>query len=171
MQWPAPQAGTVGMKFAKARADRPRCGRLTRVAAQLPPTERQSIGQLLRRIVNGLNGLVDRQIQMVKQEAKEDLLEVLGAGKTLGIGAGIALLGALILLNVLTMAIVLSLNMVWPWLGWIVIVLIIGVIFFVAYRFVMRGLREIRVTPIDRTRQTLREDVKWARHLLTRNGR
>ena len=141
------------------------------MAAQLPRTEQQSIGQLLRRVINGLNGLVDRQIQMAKQEAKEDLLEVLGAGKTLGIGAGIAMLGALLLLNVLTMAIVLSLNMIWPWLGWIVIVLIIAGVFFAAYRFIMRGIREIRITPIDRTRRTLREDIRWARHLLTRNGR
>ena len=140
------------------------------MAAQLPRTEQQSIGQLLRRVINGLNGLVDRQIQMAKQEAKEDLSEVLGAGKTLGIGAGIAVLGALLLLNVLTMAIVLSLNMIWPWLGWIVIVLIIAGVFFVAYRFIMRGIREIRITPVDRTRQTLREDIRWARHLLTRNG-
>ena len=141
------------------------------MAAQLPRTEQQSIGQLLRRVINGLNGLVDRQIQMAKQEAKEDLFEVLGAGKTLGIGAGIAVLGALLLLNVLTMAIVLSLNMIWPWLGWIVIVLIIAGVFFAAYRFIMRGIREIRITPIDRTRRTLREDIRWARHLLTRNGR
>ena len=141
------------------------------MAAQLPRTEQQSIGQLLRRVINGLNGLVDRQIQMAKQEAKEDLFEVLGAGKTLGIGAGIAVLGALLLLNVLTMAIVLSLNMIWPWLGWIVIVLIIAGVFFAAYRFIMRGIREIRITPIDRTRRTLREDIRWARHLLTRNGK
>ena len=141
------------------------------MAAQLPRTEQQSIGQLLRRVINGLNGLVDRQIQMAKQEAKEDLFEVLGAGKTLGIGAGIAVLGALLLLNVLTMAIVLSLNMIWPWLGWIVIVLIIAGVFFAAYRFIMRGIREIRITPVDRTRHTLREDIRWARHLLTRNGK
>ena len=141
------------------------------MAAQLPRTEQQTVGQLLRRVVNGLNGLVDRQIQMAKQEVKEDLWEVLGAGKTLALGAGIGLLGALLLLNVLTMAIVLSLNEIWRWLGWIVIVLIIGAIFFVAYRFVMRGIREIRVTPVDRTRRTLREDIRWARHLLTRNGK
>ena len=141
------------------------------MAAQLARTEQQTVGQLLRRVVNGLNGLVDRQIQIAKQEVKEDLWEVLGAGKTLALGAGIGLLGALLLLNVLTMAIVLSLNEIWRWLGWIVIVLIIGVIFFVAYRFVMRGIREIRVTPVDRTRRTLREDIRWARHLLTRNGK
>ncbi len=141
------------------------------MAAQLPKTEQQSIGQLLRRVVNGLNGLVDRQVQLAKQEGKENLWEALGAGKTLGIGAGIALLGSLLLLNALTMAIVLSLNMIWPWLGWIVIVIIIGVLFFLAYRFAMRGLREVRIQPLGRTRRTLKEDIKWARHLLTRNGK
>jgi uncharacterized membrane protein YqjE len=141
------------------------------VAEQLPPTSEQSIGQLIRRIINGLNGIVDRQIQLVKQEIKEDILEVVGASKTLAIGAGIAVVGLLILLNVVTMAIVLSLNMVWPWLGWIVIVLLIGVIMFVAFLFAKRGLREIRVTPVDRTRRTLKEDARWARQLLTRNGK
>jgi uncharacterized membrane protein YqjE len=141
------------------------------VAEQLPPTEQQSVLQLFRRIVNGLNSLVDHQILLAKQEAKENVLEVLGAGKTLAIGAGIALVGALILLNVVTLAIVLSLNMLWPWLGWIAIVLLIAVLLFVAYRFVMRGLREIRITPIDRTRRTLKEDLEWAQRLLTRNGK
>lgn len=141
------------------------------VAEQLPPTGDQSIGQLIRRIINGLNGIVDRQIELVKQEIKEDILEVVGAGKTLGIGVGIAVVGLLMLLNVLTMAIVLSLNMIWPWLGWIVIVLLIGLIMFVAYLFVKRGLREVRITPVDRTRRTLKEDARWARQLLTRNGR
>ena len=141
------------------------------MAEQLPSTPNQTIGQLLRRVVNGVNGLVDRQIQMAKQEAKEDVLQVLGAAKTLAIGAGIAVLGALILLNVVTLAIVLSLNMIWPWLGWIVIVLIIAGVFFAAYTFVKRGIREVRVTPVQRTRRTLREDIKWARHLLTRSAR
>ena len=141
------------------------------MAEQLPSTPNQTIGQLLRRVVNGVNGLVDRQIQMAKQEAKEDVLQVLGAAKTLAIGAGIAALGALILLNVVTLAIVLSLNMIWPWLGWLVIVLIIAGVFFAAYTFVRRGIREVRVTPVQRTRRTLREDIKWARHLLTRSAR
>ncbi len=141
------------------------------MAEQLPPTERQSIGQLLRRIVNGLNGLVDRQVQLVKQEAKEELFQVLGAGKTLGIGAGIAAVAGLILLNVLTLAIVVFFNwLFWP-LGWIVIVVIIGVLGFFAYRFVRRGIEEVKIKPVERTRRTLREDVTWARRLLTRNAK
>lgn len=141
------------------------------MAEQLPRTEQQSIGQLIRRTINGVSGLVDRQIEIAKQEAKENVFELLGAGKTLGIGIGIALVGALVLLNVLTVALILSLNMVWPWLGWIVIVIVIAALFFVAYRFVMRGVQEVQIKPIARTRRTLREDVRWARQLLTRNAK
>lgn len=147
------------------------------MAQQLPPTERQSIGQLLRRVINGFNGVVDRQVQLVKQEIKENALAGLQAGKTLAIGAGIAIVGALILLNVVVMAIVHGLNWIsdrWlfgPWLGWVVILALLGAMFYFAFRIVMRGLREIRISPLGRTRTTLKEDVRWARQLLTRNGR
>jgi uncharacterized BrkB/YihY/UPF0761 family membrane protein len=150
-------------------------GRSTSLAEQLPPTDQQTIAQLVRRIINGLNGLVDRQVQLVKQELKEDLLAALGAGKTLGIGVGIAAAGGLILLNVLVLIIVLGLNEIGSWfipyvgkfLGWIVMFALLGAMFFMAYRFVMRGIKEIQISPLDRTRDTLREDIDWARHLLT----
>jgi uncharacterized membrane protein YqjE len=149
--------------------------RSTSLAEQLPPTDQQSIAQLLRRIINGLNGLVDRQVQLVKQELKEDLFEVLRAAKTLGIGAGIAAAGALILLNVVVLMIILGLNEIGSWfipyvgkfLGWIVMFALLAGLFFLAYRYVMRGIKEVQISPLDRTRKTLGEDVDWARHLLT----
>jgi uncharacterized BrkB/YihY/UPF0761 family membrane protein len=147
------------------------------VAEQLPPTDQQSIAQLVRRIINGLNGLVDRQVQLVKQELKEDLFAALGAGKTLGIGIGIGVAGGLVLLNVLILIIILGLNEIGGWLlgtpgkflGWIVMFVLLGVVFFLAYRFVMRGIQKVKISPLDRTRKSLGEDVDWARHLLTPN--
>lgn len=149
------------------------------MAAQLPPTGQQTTGQLFRRIVNGLNGLVDRQVQLVKQELVEDLYVALGAGKHLGIGLAIAVVGALILLNVLLMMLVLGLNELGGWfipyvgkfLGWFVVIILIAAIFYAAYRFVKRGIREIKMSPMDDTRTTLREDITWARQLLTRDGK
>jgi len=134
---------------------------------------------LFRRIVNGLNGLVDRHVQLIKQELKEELFTAVGAGKWLGIGLGVAAVGALVLLNVLVMMIVLGLNELGSWfipyigqfLGWIVIIILIAVVFYLAYKFVRRGIREIRISPLEDTRETLREDIEWARQLLTRNGR
>src|SRR5918911_1349857 len=135
-------------------------GRLTGLAEQLPPTDQQTIGQLLRRIINGLNGIVDRQVQLVKQEIKEDIFAALGAAKTLGIGIGIAAVGGLFLFNVLVLMLVLGLNWIgnWLWpgpgnfLGWLVAIVIIAVIFFLAYRFVMRGIQEGKISPLDSTR-------------------
>jgi uncharacterized membrane protein YqjE len=134
---------------------------------------------LFRRIVNGLNGLVDRHVQLVKQELKEELFTAVGAGKWLGIGAGVAIVGALVALNVLVMMLVLGLNEVGSWfipyvgkfLGWIVVLVLIVVIFFLAYRYVRRGIREVRFSPLEETRETLQEDIQWARQLLTRNER
>lgn len=154
-------------------------GRMTRVAAQLPPTDRQSTNQLFRRVVNGLNGLVDRHVQLIKQELKEELLTILTASKTLGIGAGIAIVGALISLNVVVMMLVLGLNEIGSWfipyvgkfLGWFVILILIGVIFFLAYKLVMRGVREAQISPLEESREALREDIEWAKQLLTRNER
>ena len=149
------------------------------MAAQLPPTDRQTTTQLFRRIVNGLNGLVDRHVQLIKQELKEELFTAVGAGKWLGIGLGVAAVGGLVLLNVLVMMLVLGLNELGSWfipyvgqfLGWIVILIVIAVVFFLAYKFVRRGIREIRISPLEETRQTLQEDIQWARQLLTRNER
>jgi hypothetical protein len=154
-------------------------GRITRVAAQLPPTDRQSTTQLFRRVVNGLNGLVDRHVQLVKQELKEELLAILKASKTLGIGAGVAIVGALILLNVVIMMLVLGLNEIGSWfipyvgkfLGWFVVLILIGAIFFVAYKLVMRGVREVQISPLKETREAVSEDITWVQQLLTRNGR
>jgi hypothetical protein len=134
---------------------------------------------LFRRVVNGLNGLVDRHVQMVKQELKEELFKLLNAGKTLGIGAGVALVGALILLNVIVMMLVLGLNelgswyipYIGPFIGWIVVLILVAVVFFVAYRLMIRGVREVKITPLEGTREAVREDIEWARQLLTRNGR
>ncbi|MCC6179939.1 MAG: phage holin family protein [Chloroflexi bacterium] len=149
------------------------------MAQQLPPTDQQSTGQLFRRIVNGLNGLVNRQIQLVKQEIKEDIFEVLKASKTLAIGAGIAIVGALILLNVAMLMLILGFNEIGNWLvpgigrflGWLLAIILLVVVFFVAYRFVRRGIQEVKISPVARTRTTLGEDVQWARQLLTRNGK
>jgi len=149
------------------------------LAEQLPPTDQQTIAQLLRRIINGLNSLVDRQVQLVKQEIKGDLLAYLLAGKTLGIGAGVGVVGALMLLNVLVLVIVLGLNEIgnWLWpgpgkfLGWLVMLILLTVLFYLAYRFVQRGLREVQISPLARTRETMSEDVSWAKQLLTRNER
>ncbi len=149
------------------------------MAAQLPPTDRQTTTQLFRRIVNGLNGLVDRHVQLIKQELKEELFTAIGAGKWLGIGVGVAIVGALVLLNVLIMMLVLGLNEIGSWfipyigkfLGWIVVIILIVVVFFLAYKYVRRGIREIRISPLEDTRETLREDIEWARQLLTRNER
>ena len=90
-----------------------------------------------------------------------------------------AIVGALILLNVVVMMLVLGLNEIGSWfipyvgkfLGWFVILILIGVIFFLAYKLVTRGKREFKISPLEGTREVVSEDVTWVRQLLTRNER
>jgi tetrahydromethanopterin S-methyltransferase subunit F len=35
----------------------------------------------------------------------------------------------------------------------------------------MRGINQVKLSPIERTRKTVQEDIEWAQQLLTRNGR
>jgi hypothetical protein len=51
------------------------------------------------------------------------------------------------------------------------VLLLIAALFFAAYRFVMRGIHEIKMDPMDSTRKSLQEDLTWARQLLTRDGK
>jgi H+/Cl- antiporter ClcA len=149
------------------------------VDSPAPRVEEQSLGDLLRRILNNLNLLVDQQIALVKQEIREHIADELRASKTLLIGAAIAVVGALILLNLVVMMLVLGLNEIgrWlipyvgPWLGWFVAFVLLGVMFWMAYRIVLRGIREARISPISKTRASLEEDLEWAQRLLKSNGR
>ena len=54
-------------------------------------------------------------------------------------------------------------------LGWIVVLILLGVMFFLAYKIVMRGIREFKMSPLKETRETVQEDMTWARQLLTPN--
>src|SRR5438552_17620449 len=61
----------------------------------------RSTPELIRRLIDDANGLVELQIRLAKLEAKENLLSVLGGGKTLGIAAGLgmlALIGLVVLI-------------------------------------------------------------------------
>jgi uncharacterized membrane protein YqjE len=71
---------------------------------------RASTGELLRRLVDDLDNLVNRQVDLAKQEARENVQTVVAGGKVLGVGVGL-LLCALIGLVVLIIAL---LNLLLP---------------------------------------------------------
>ncbi|HEX9016688.1 MAG TPA: phage holin family protein [Chloroflexota bacterium] len=126
---------------------------------------RMSTGELVRRLVNNVSGLVDREAELAKQEVKSDAVQV-------GSGAGILIFGGLMLYTgvaalVVTLIVALT-SALQPW----AVALIVAVVFLVIGAIVaFVGYRRVRVQPLARTRQTVREDVQWVRAQMTSQAR
>jgi uncharacterized membrane protein YqjE len=135
---------------------------------QLPPTERQTIADLVRRIINGVQDIIDRQVELAKQELKENVTQVAKASGLLIVGGVLLFLTAIFLL----ITIVMVLDAIFPrfggWISSLVITLILGIVGAV---LALRGKKKVMIKPVERTRETLKEDLAWAKRPLIRNGR
>src|SRR5579864_8558513 len=191
------------------------------------PLPQATLIELIGRLINDLSDLADRQIDLAKQEISEAKDEAIGAAKRIGIGAGIAAAGGLLLIiwawtafiwffNWIGALVHLSVPVVgdqiiglvagaiigaagFGWvgmalrpgagaiiggvlgliagaliggiagLGWLVGMLIPGVLGAAAYRFIRRGISQAMSIwpPLPRTRETLKEDLEWVQHLRT----
>jgi hypothetical protein len=145
------------------------------------PITDATIAELIGRVISDFSDLVDRQIELAKQELHEDLGEVLGAVKKLALGSGIALGAGVLAIIWLWTAFIWFFNWVGesllgPYigvfgglLGWLLSLAVMGAMGWFAYRFVRRGISEIQITPMDRTRATFKENLEWVRQLGTLN--
>jgi uncharacterized membrane protein YqjE len=119
----------------------------------------RSLGELISRMTSDVSALVSTQIELAKVEIKE---EVTRAGKGAGMVGGAAIAGLLALL-------LLSFAAAWGLAevvdaGWAF--LIVGLVYAaVAGVLFLRGRDQIRsATPVvPETKETLKEDVEWAR--------
>ncbi|MFN0074338.1 MAG: phage holin family protein [Chloroflexota bacterium] len=136
-------------------------------AEQLPPTEQQTIADLVRRIINGVQDIIDRQVELAKAEIKENLVQVGKASGLLIVGAVLLFLTAIFLL----ITIILVVEAIFPGRGWIAALVITLALGITGAILVLRGKDRVMISPVARTRQTLKEDLAWARRPLIRNGR
>jgi hypothetical protein len=135
--------------------------------------EAASAQELIGRLINDASTLLDKQIELAKQEVREDLGEYLGAAKTLGIGAGIlAACGLLMLIWAWTGVIWFFNWLGWvsplhaDWIGWIVGLVVPAVLAYLGFKlYIMAGIKKVQKAPLKRTRATLKEDLEWARTL------
>lgn len=140
--------------------------------AHMGPVRDATFPELIGRLINDFSALVDRQIELAKLEVREDIGEVVGAAKTLAIGAGVAAAAGLFLLVWLWTAFIWFFNFLGEllsggrigWVGWLVGLLVPLLIAFLAFkRFIQPGIRRVKIKPLERTRATLKEDVAWLR--------
>lgn len=139
-----------------------------RPAPQVPPGGRAggtasseaTLGELFGRLTSDLSTLMRQEVELAKTELKEEAAK---AGKGAGLfgGAGIAGLFALVLLS---FAAAWGLANVIP-VGWafLVVALVWGAVAAVMFVTGRDEIRKVRPVP-DQTVETLKEDVRWAKH-------
>ncbi len=137
----------------------------------------RSTGDLIRRLIDDANGLVELQIRLAKLEAKENLLAALGGAKTLGIAAGLAVLALIGLVVFVIDGLAGLMRLILrgragvlgdDWLWALIFLIVTGGL---AAFFGLRGIKQLKINPLQRTRETLQEDIEWLRQPMKRNGR
>jgi hypothetical protein len=159
-------------------------------AARLDPAHRgpldeANFAELVGRVINDVSDLADRQIELAKQEVGVARDEAIGASIKLGIGAGVIIAAALLVVIWLWTGFIWFFNWLgafiqFPtpfgtqslaWIGWLLGVLVPVLAGFIAYkRYVRTGIDQAMTVwpPLPRTQDTLREDLEWLRRQRTR---
>lgn len=122
---------------------------------------RLSTGELMRRLINNMSTLVDREADLARQEVRADAVQV-GTGV-----AALAVGGLLIYTAVVALIVALV-----AWLGpglfpWAIALIVAAIFAIVGIVAALIGWRRVRVQPLVRTRQTVREDLQWVRAQMT----
>ena len=124
-----------------------------------------STGELVRRLMNNVSALINREVDLAKQEARSDVRQAIGGGITLA-------LGLLLLYTALAALIVAAILAIAPTMTPVSAALIIALVFAVLGAIIaLIGWNQVKVQPLERTRETLREDVEWARSQTRPRGR
>jgi len=118
-----------------------------------------SVSDLISGLVNDAQQLVHREIDLAKREVAIEVDKVKQGAVALGIGAGIAVIGALLLGHMLVY-LVQALTGLSLWVSY----LIVGAIFAIGGGLLlMRGIKRMQtVDPVPReTIESVKEDIQW----------
>ena len=122
-----------------------------------------SIGELARRLADTTSQLVHKQIELAKQEAREDVRKNIRAAMMLGLGAVLLLFAIVCLLG----ALVAGTSALTGWPLW-VCALLWFVIFAASGAVVLFiGKQRLQLRPLGHTRAEVKENVEWVKQRLT----
>ena len=116
--------------------------------------------QLITDITAKASLLVRKEIDLAKTEIRADLQAQVGVAKALGVAGVAAFCG----LNLLLLAAVLALATIMP--GWAAALAVAGVALGIGAVMGYIGWRRMVKKPLARTRQTLKEDLRWVKERL-----
>ncbi len=121
---------------------------------------RQSTGELLRRLVDNLSALVDREVDLAKAEAKVDALRAGSGAVFLVFGLMLFYTCGAALITAATLAVIAAVGGASPTIAALIVA---GVFLVLGIVFASIGFLLARIRPLERTRETVREDIQWAR--------
>lgn len=113
-------------------------------------------GELLQQITDDAKSLVQMEVELAKAEAKIDLDAELDLAKGAVVSAVCAILG----LNMLIVAAVFALA---PHLAWVAALVVGLVLLIIAGGAAYVGWSRAEKDPMSNTRETILEDVRWAK--------
>jgi uncharacterized membrane protein YqjE len=128
----------------------------------------QPVGELMKQLAEQTATLVRKEVELARAELAEK-------GKRAGVGAGMlsgATVAALLALGALTAFLILAIDGALP--NWAAALIVAGAWGLVAAFLAMRGRDEIREagSPVpEQTKDTIEEDLKWARTQLKSDER
>jgi membrane-bound ClpP family serine protease len=125
--------------------------RLARPLAAAPTTE------LLSQLVKQSAELAKKEVALARAEATADVKRELAAAKWLAIAA----VGALSGVTILLVAVAFALAVVMP--GWAAALVVGGSVLAIAAIIGLSGWAKRVRSPLSRTQETLKEDVRWAK--------
>ncbi|MGI8562948.1 MAG: phage holin family protein [Candidatus Dormibacter sp.] len=131
--------------------------------AQIPrdPDLRQApLGDLVKQLAEETSTLVRQELELAKAEMTQK-------GKKAGLGLGQlggAGIGALYALGALTACFIAALALAMPvWLAALILAVVYGMIAGVLALMGRRQLKESMPPTLERTQQTIKEDIEWAK--------
>jgi hypothetical protein len=123
---------------------------------------RRSTRDLVTEIARTASQLARTEVELARAEVRKDLRQ----GMTMAGGLGVAGLCGILALNFLLLALVLGLAEAGVWRGWLGAIIVAGVMLAIGAVAGILGW-DRRVRPLQATRRSLQEGVKWAKERVT----
>lgn len=125
----------------------------------------ESTGELIRRLSHNVSEIVNREVTLVKEEARADVRQI-------GVSASMLVVGGLSLYTALVALVVAAVLAIAPTLTPITVALVITAIFAALGAILaLIGWSRVKVQPLEKTRESLKEDVEWAKNQTISRGK
>lgn len=124
----------------------------------------RSIGQMTSQLIDNLTLLVEKQVDLAKQEVRETIRSGVNIAKMFGPAAAFALLFVMALVNLLIAVVAIWIPL---WLSALIFTLIFlaiaAILGFIGYQRLKKALEN----PMGNTIESLQEDIEWAQRQVT----